>query len=232
MIGTPHPRLSPGQAKGGIAAKVSSSPAGGEGRRKDIFMIIDQVVIASNNKGKIDEIKAMLEPLGVEVFAASELGLPEVEETGSTFEENARLKADTLCELCKLPCLADDSGLCVKALEGRPGVYSARYAPDRDFKKGMEKLLAELKATGSEDRSAYFESVLAFAMPGMETKVFEGRVEGKIAFKPSGEGGFGYDPIFIPEGYDKTFGKFASEEKAKISHRGRAFAKFLGWFRK
>ena len=194
-------------------------------------MIIDQLVVASNNKGKIAEMKALLEPLGVEVFAAGELGLPDVEETGTTFEENARLKADTLCELSKLPCLADDSGLCVNALDGRPGVYSARYAPDRDFARGMEMLFEELKASGSDDRSAYFLCTLAFAAPGMETKVFEGRVDGQIARKTSGSGGFGYDPIFIPDGYDKTFGVFTPEAKAEISHRGRAFVKFVEWLK-
>lgn len=194
-------------------------------------MIIDQIVIASNNKGKIAEIKTMLEPLGVEVFSAGELGLPDVEETGETFEENAKLKAETLCKISKLPCLADDSGLCVRALGGRPGVYSARYAPNRDFNKGMEKLLAEIKQSKSIDRSAYFECVLAFALPEMETKVFEGRVEGMIAKQPVGSAGFGYDPIFLPEGSDKTFGQFEAAEKDKISHRGRAFEKFIDWLK-
>ncbi|MDR1026626.1 MAG: RdgB/HAM1 family non-canonical purine NTP pyrophosphatase [Lactobacillus sp.] len=190
-------------------------------------MILDKLVIASNNQGKIVEIRQMLEPYGVEVFSAGELGLPDVEETETTFEGNARLKADTLCRLSKLPCLADDSGLCVNALGGRPGVYSARYAPDRNWVKGMEMLLAELKASGSDDRTAYFECVLAFAMPNVDTKVFSGRVDGVITKKMSGPGGFGYDPIFQPDGFDKTFGNFTAADKAEVSHRGRAFEKFI-----
>lgn len=189
--------------------------------------MIKKIVVASHNQGKINEIKAMLEPFGVEVFSAGELDLPDVEETGTTFEENARLKADELSKLSGIPCLADDSGLCVDALNGAPGVYSARYAPNRDFVKGAEMMLEEIAESGSKNRAAHFACVLAFAVPNGKTKVFEGRVDGQIAEAPSGEGGFGYDPIFIPEGYDRTFANFSKEEKAKISHRGRAFEKFI-----
>lgn len=189
-------------------------------------MKIEKIVVASHNQGKIDEIKTMLAPFNIEVVSARELDLPDVEETGTTFEENARLKADQLSAMSGLPCLADDSGLCVHALDNRPGVYSARYAPDRDFGKGMEKLLNELKASGSSDRGAHFACLLALAVPGQETKVFEGRVDGVITTEPQGTGGFGYDPIFKPEGYEVTFGNLDGAEKNKISHRGRAFGLF------
>lgn len=189
-------------------------------------MKIEKIVVASHNQGKIDEIKTLLSPFNIEVVSARELGLPDVEETGTTFEENARLKADTLSQLSGFPCLADDSGLCVEALSGRPGVFSARYAPNRDFNKGMEMLLAEMKASGNSNRAAHFSCVLALAVPGLETRVFEGRVEGQITTEPEGTYGFGYDPIFKPNGYDVTFGNFDPTEKNKISHRGRAFAQF------
>ena len=189
-------------------------------------MKIEKIVVASHNQGKINEIKTMLEPFHITVVSARELDLPDVEETGTTFEENSRLKAETLSKLSGLPSVADDSGLCVHALGNRPGVYSARYAPERDFAKGMEMLLGELAASGSSDRSACFSCVLALAVPENETKIFEGRVDGTITTEPQGNGGFGYDPIFKPEGYGVTFGNFDSAEKNKISHRGRAFGKF------
>lgn len=189
-------------------------------------MKIEKIVVASHNQGKINEIKTMLEPFHIAVVSAGELDLPDVEETGTTFEENSRLKAETLSKLSGLPCLADDSGLCVHALGNRPGVFSARYAPNRDFAKGMEMLLGELAASGSSDRSAHFSCVLALAVPGNETKIFEGRVDGSITTEPQGTAGFGYDPIFKPEGYSVTFGNFDGAEKNKISHRGRAFGKF------
>lgn len=189
-------------------------------------MKIEKIVVASHNQGKINEIKTMLEPFHIAVVSAGELDLPDVEETGTTFEENSRLKAETLSKLSGLPCLADDSGLCVHALGNRPGVFSARYAPNRDFAKGMEMLLGELAASGSSDRSAHFSCVLALAVPGNETKIFEGRVDGTITTEPQGTAGFGYDPIFKPEGYNVTFGNFDGAEKNKISHRGRAFGKF------
>lgn len=193
---------------------------------------IGKIVIASHNQGKISEIREMLAPFEIEVCSAKELNLPDVEETGTTFEENARLKAETLAKASGLPCLADDSGLCVNALSGRPGVYSARYAPDRDFNKGMDMLLTEIAHSGSDDRRAHFSCVLALAYPEGACRVFEGRIEGQIAREKSGNGGFGYDPIFVPDGFDKTFGHFSAEEKAAVSHRGRAFAKFIEYLTK
>lgn len=186
----------------------------------------EKIVVASHNQGKIEEIKTMLSPFGIEAVSAAELNLPDVEETGATFEENARLKAETLSGLCNLPCLADDSGLCVNVLGGKPGVYSARYAPNRDFNQGMDMLIGEIKATRIDDWSAYFACVLALAVPGEETFIFEGRVNGKIIDEKRGGAGFGYDPIFVPNGYDRTFAEFSREAKNQISHRGLAFKKF------
>lgn len=190
-------------------------------------MKITKLVVASHNAGKIAEIKALLAPLKIEVQSAAELRLGDVEETGTTFEENAKIKANALSLMCGLPCLADDSGLCVDALDGRPGVYSARYAPNRNFNEGMKMLLKEIETSGSNNRNAHFSCCLALACPNTKTKVFEGRVDGSIAAAPKGSNGFGYDPIFIPEGYDKTFAELGDDIKNQISHRRRALEKFI-----
>lgn len=190
-------------------------------------MKITKLIVASHNAGKIAEIKTLLAPLKIEVQSATELRLGDVEETGTTFEENAKIKANTLSLMCGLPCLADDSGLCVDALDGRPGVYSARYAPDRDFKEGMKMLLDEMEKSGSDNRKAHFSCCLALACPNQKTKVFEGRVDGSISKKPKGSNGFGYDPIFIPEGFEQTFAELGDDVKNKISHRRRALEKFI-----
>ena len=150
-------------------------------------MKINKLIVASHNQGKINEIKTLLAPLKIEVQSSEELLLADVEETGKTFEENAKLKANTISLKCGLPCLADDSGLCVDALGGRPGVMSARYAPNRDFNKGMDMLLKEISASGSKNRKAHFSCCLALACPNKKTKVFEGRVNGTIAEKPQGK---------------------------------------------
>lgn len=188
--------------------------------------MMKEIIFASHNKGKIAEIKEILHPFGIIVKSSEDINLPDVEETGTTFEENAVLKAVTIAKITKLPCLADDSGLCVNALGGRPGVYSARYAPNRDFDKAMDMLLAEISQTGSKDRTAYFACVLVLGYPDGSYKSFEGRVDGVITTSKSGVGGFGFDPIFAPIGYDKTFAELGSEIKNKISHRGRAVEKF------
>lgn len=190
-------------------------------------MKLQKLVVASHNQGKIDEITQMLKPFEIDVVSAKELNLPDVEETGTTFQENAELKAVQLSEASNLPCLADDSGLCVDALNGRPGVYSARYAPNRDFNKAMEMLVKELRDSGNSDWSAHFSCVLALKVPGQECRFFEGRIDGKIIAEPSGTNGFGFDPIFQPEGFDKTFAHLSADEKAKVSHRGRAFQKLI-----
>lgn len=190
-----------------------------------------EIIFASHNKGKIAEIKQILNPLGIHVISSDDVDLPDVEETGTTFEENAALKATTIAKIKGVPCIADDSGLCVTALNGRPGVYSARYAPNRDFDKAMDKLLLEIQETNSQDRTAYFACVLVLAYPDGEYQSFEGRVDGKIAFDKHGNNGFGFDPVFIPDGYDKTFAELGSEIKNKISHRGRALEKFTQYIK-
>ncbi|MBE6467482.1 MAG: RdgB/HAM1 family non-canonical purine NTP pyrophosphatase [Alphaproteobacteria bacterium] len=189
--------------------------------------MLKELVIASHNKGKIAEFEKMLAPYGVKIYSANDLNLPDVEETGTTFAENAILKAEELAKLCKKPCLADDSGLCVDALGGRPGVYSARYAPNRDFDKAIAMLIGELKESKSDDWSAHFSCVLALKMPDRDIELFEGRVDGKIIEHRRGENGFGFDPVFVPDGFDRTFAEMSGDEKKKISHRGRAVAKFL-----
>ncbi len=189
--------------------------------------MLKELVIASHNKGKIAEFEQMLKPFGVKVYSALDLSLPDVEETGKTFVENASLKAETLSKLSGKPCLADDSGLCVDALDGRPGVYSARYAPNRDFDKAMEMLIEEIKQTKKDDWSAHFSCVLVLKEPGKSAEVFEGRVDGKIIDEKKGKNGFGFDPIFVPEGFEKTFAEMTGDEKKQISHRGRAVKSFL-----
>lgn len=185
------------------------------------------IIFASHNKGKIAEIREILSPLGINVLSGEDLELPDVEETGKTFEENAYIKALAAAKKQNIPCFADDSGLCVDAMGGKPGVYTARYAPNRDFDKGMDKLLTELDATNSENRAAHFSCVIVLAYPDGKYKSFEGRVDGSIAKHKSGSAGFGYDPIFIPTGFNRSFAEFNSEEKNKISHRGRALQKFI-----
>lgn len=188
-----------------------------------------ELIFASHNRGKIAEIKQILAPLGIRVITAEEIELPDVEETGATFEENAALKALTIAKLMGKPCLADDSGLCVNALDGRPGVYSARYAPNRDFDKAMDKLLDELRTACNPDRTAYFACVLVLGSPDGSYKSFTGRVDGIISESKQGSGGFGFDPLFVPKGYEKTFAELGAEIKNKVSHRGRALQKFIDY---
>lgn len=194
-------------------------------------MNLSEVIFASHNAGKIKEIKELLEPLGIKVKSAVDVDLPDVAETGTTFAENSLLKSQTIAKLTGVPCIADDSGLCVDALNGAPGVYSARYAPNRDFVKGMKKLLEEMAQSRNKSRKAHFSCVISLAFPDGEYKLFEGRVNGEIATVPSGEGGFGYDPLFVPEGYDCSFAQMPKSEKNKISHRGRAVAKLLEYLK-
>ena len=188
-------------------------------------MKLEEIVFASHNEGKIKEIKKLLAPYGIKVKSALDMNLPDVEETGKTFEENSLLKSRTIAKLVNMPCLADDSWLCVDALNGAPGVYSARYAPNRDFDKGMEKLLAEMEKSPNKSRNAHFSCVISLAWPDGQYKVFAGQVDGKIAFHKMGAGGFGYDPLFVPEGFTSSFAQMSQEEKNKISHRGRAVEK-------
>ncbi len=194
-------------------------------------MDFQKIVFASRNKGKITEIREMLAPFNIEVLSALDLNLPDVEETGATFEENAKIKALSATRATGLVALGDDSGLCVNALNGRPGVYSARYAPQRNFELGMQKLLDDIAQSGSDDRSAYFACTLVLAFPNGQTQTFEGRVDGIIGQSPRGSGGFGYDPLFLPLGQDKSFAELSADYKNKTSHRARAMAKFLDYLR-
>ena len=188
-----------------------------------------ELIFASHNLGKIAEIKEILAPYGIQILSARDLNLPDVEETGKTFEENAYIKAAAAAKAQNIPCIADDSGLCVDAIGGKPGVYTARYAPNRDFNLGMDKLLKELDDTNSKNRAAHFSCVIVLALPDGSYKSFEGRVDGNIATRKIGTAGFGYDPIFIPTGFSRSFAEFTSEEKNKISHRGRALQKFVAY---
>jgi len=184
----------------------------------------ERLVIASHNPGKIDEIAALLAPFGVETIGAAALGLPEPEETGASFEENAELKARLAAEAAGLPALSDDSGLVVPALGGAPGIYSARWAgPTKDFRTAMERVHREL---GEKDRHAHFVAALALAWPDGEIALFRAEVQGRLTWPPRGERGFGYDPIFVPDGYEMTFGELDAA-KRRISHRARAFEKLV-----
>lgn len=185
-----------------------------------------RLVLATHNKGKIEEIKNLLEPYGIEILSAVDMDLPEPDETENSFIGNATLKAKAAAVITGLPCLSDDSGLSVNALNGEPGVYSADWAGiPRDFDKAM-KLVHE-KMGEAADKSAYFTSVLVIANPDGSVMSAEGRIDGQIVWPPRGTGGFGYDPIFMPEGETRTFGEMKLEEKKNYSHRARAFAQLL-----
>lgn len=187
-----------------------------------------RLVIASHNKGKLREIEELLAPFGLDCIGAGALSLPEPEETETTFAGNAALKAQAAAAAAGLPALSDDSGLCVAALDGAPGIYSARWAGDtKDFRAAMKRVEEELKKTGTPDTRAHFVCVLALAAPGEKTEIFEGRVHGTLTFPPRGTHGFGYDPIFVPEGGRFTFGEMEPAQKHTISHRARAFEKFV-----
>jgi XTP/dITP diphosphohydrolase len=186
--------------------------------------LFGNLVVASHNPGKVKEMAALLAPLGLTVQSAGELGLPEPEETEPTFEGNAILKARAGALAAGATVLADDSGLVVPALDGAPGIYSARWAgPEKDFRVAMARVQHELETRLVADRRAYFISVLALAAPDGAVETFEGRVYGNLVFPPRGDRGFGYDPIFVPEGYDQTFGEMDPDVKYAMSHRTRAF---------
>lgn len=183
----------------------------------------ERLVVASHNPGKLAEIDELLAAYGILTLGAGALGLPEPEETGDTFEANALLKARAAAAAGGLVALADDSGLVVPALGGAPGIYSARWAgPDKDFRPAMARVRQEL---GERDWRAQFVAVLALAWPDGSEELFRGEAHGHLEFPPRGARGFGYDPIFVPDGYDATFGEMEPELKHKISHRARAFAK-------
>ena len=200
------------------------------------------IVVASHNAGKIREINDLVGPMGFEAKSAADLGFAVPDETGTTFEENAAIKALASAKASGLPSLSDDSGIVIDALDGAPGVYTANWAETadgtRDFVMAMEKVeqaLAERGATTAAQRTARFVSVLCLAWPDGHTEMFRGEVEGVIASSPRGTQGFGYDPIFQPQGYETTFGEMSAEEKhgwkpgdaAALSHRARAFKIFV-----
>ncbi len=187
-----------------------------------------ELIVASHNPGKVREICTLLEPFGMKVRSASELDLIEPEETGLTFIENARIKALATMRACGLLSLADDSGLAVEALGGAPGIYSARWAgPAKDFSVAMEKVETELKATGNQNRRAAFICALTLCWPDGQCRDFEGRVEGALVWPPRGTHGFGYDPVFVPDGHSETFAEMDQVKKHAMSHRAAAFRKLV-----
>jgi XTP/dITP diphosphohydrolase len=188
-----------------------------------------KLVIASHNKGKIREIAELLGPYGIEPVSAADLDLPEPEETGNTFIDNAELKARLAADLSGLPALADDSGLCVDALDGRPGIFSARWAGEtKDFAVAMARVNDEMAEKEPEaGRNAHFVCALSVAWPDGHIESFEGRVDGTLVWPPRGDRGFGYDPMFQPIGYEETFGEMNPDDKHAISHRADAFRKLV-----
>jgi XTP/dITP diphosphohydrolase len=188
-----------------------------------------KLVIASHNEGKVREIEALLGPHGIHPVSAKSLDLPEPEETGTTFVANAELKALQAADLSGLPALADDSGLCVEALNGDPGIFSARWAgPGKDFGLAMRLVEDKLAAAGPDTvRDAHFVCALALAWPDGHVEWFEGRVDGKLVWPPRGEHGFGYDPMFVPDGHDRTFGEMTHDEKTPLTHRAAAFRQLV-----
>ncbi|GJL96337.1 MAG: non-canonical purine NTP pyrophosphatase [Hyphobacterium sp.] len=182
-------------------------------------------VLASHNTSKINEIGAILEPYDIFLRSAADFRLSEPEETEPTFSGNALLKAQAACTATKLPALADDSGLCVEALGGRPGIHSARWAGEpRNFDRAMARIQNELEAAGTDDRRAAFVCVLALVRPDGRQRLYEGRVDGDIIWPPRGDSGFGYDPVFRPDGEMRVFAEMTRSEKARLSHRARALA--------
>ena len=192
-----------------------------------------QIVAATHNSGKLAELRDLLGPHGLEVISAGALGLPEPEETGSTFIDNALIKARSAMRASRLPSLSDDSGICVVGLDGEPGIYSARWAgKSGDFSPAMARIQTELESRGvAKPWRAYFISALAIAWPDGRAETFEGRVDGDLTFPPRGDAGFGYDPCFVPDGYTRSFGEMTATEKhglpadgsLALSHRARAF---------
>ena len=187
-----------------------------------------QLVIATHNAGKLTEIADLLAPFSVESLSAADLGLPEPDETGTTFAANALLKAAAAVAGAGLPALADDSGLAVDRLGGAPGIHSARWAgPERDFAVAMRRVWRELQVSGTTDRAAHFVSVIVLAWPDGHHETFDGRVDGTLVWPPRGTGGFGFDPMFVPESATLTYGEMAPEEKYATSHRARALTKLI-----
>ncbi len=195
---------------------------------------VRELVLASHNAGKLEELKALLAPFGVAISSAANHGVPEPEETGDSFVDNASLKALHTANHTGKPALADDSGLVVAALGGAPGIYSARWAgPNKDFSLAMERVREALVEAGCHPigADAYFTCVLCLAWPNGETHWFEGQVHGNLTFPPRGDKGFGYDPIFVPQDHTLSFGEMEPDEKHRMSHRAVAFDKLERFMR-
>ncbi|WP_164668451.1 XTP/dITP diphosphatase [Virgibacillus doumboii] len=195
---------------------------------------MNEIIIATKNPGKAKEFQAFFSEYNIKAISLLDLSesVEDIEETGTTFEENAALKAEQIANLFETPVLADDSGLVIDALDGRPGIYSARYAGEpKNDKANLEKVLKELQNVPDTDRTARFVCVLAVAIPGKDTIFKKGHCEGKISNDPDGSNGFGYDPIFIPDGYSKTMAQLSSDEKNKISHRKNAITQLESWIK-
>ena len=213
-----------------MSATAATSSAGTHRR------ITGRLVIATHNAGKLTEMRELLMPYGIEAVSAGELGLSEPEETGTSFRANARIKAKAAAATSGLPAFADDSGLTVDALGGEPGIYSARWAgPDKNFRHAMQAIENKLRERGAREpgrRGAHFVSALCIAWPDGHVEEFEATVDGALVWPPRGDKGFGYDPMFLPDGHSRTFGEMPSEEKhglpprgKGLSHRARAFLK-------
>lgn len=191
-----------------------------------------EIIVATKNQGKVNEFAALFNDFNIKVTSLLEIDrtLPEIEETGMTFKENARLKAEGIADILNVPVIADDSGLEIDALNGEPGVYSARYAGEQaDDVTNYEKVLQELEGVPETKRTAQFVCVLALAIPNKETIFTKGTCEGEITLRPEGTNGFGYDPIFIPKGFQRTMAQLAQTEKNKISHRFHALVSLKKW---
>ncbi|WP_066194511.1 MULTISPECIES: XTP/dITP diphosphatase [Gracilibacillus] len=193
---------------------------------------MQELIIATKNQGKMKDFKGLFEPFGIQVSSLLDLteSVEDIAETGETFEENAALKAEAICERLQTPVIADDSGIEIDALNGEPGVYSARYAGlNKDDQANVEKVLHNLQDIPEQKRSARFVCVLAVAQPGQRTIFKRGECEGTIANQPAGENGFGYDPIFVPEGLSQTMAELTPEQKNEISHRRKALDQLKNW---
>ena len=194
--------------------------------KSQIKFAFSTIVVASLNPGKVSEVEKLLSPYVGKVYSAIDLSLPEPQETGSTFVENAELKARAASKSSGLPALADDSGLVVPSLDGAPGIYSSRWSGvNKDFDHAMEKIETRLK--GIEDRRAYFVCALSLSWSDGRIETVEGKIKGDLIWPPKGDKGFGYDPIFVPSGYNVSFGEMEPEKKHKISHRANAFKKLI-----
>jgi XTP/dITP diphosphohydrolase len=188
----------------------------------------DGIVVASHNEGKVRELAELFAPFGIACVSAASLGLAEPEETGGSFAENAMIKAEAAAAASGMLAVADDSGLEVAALEGAPGIHSARWGgPEKDFGLAMRRVNRELEARGTTDARANFACALVLASPDGTAQVFEGKVFGTLSWPPRGTSGFGYDPIFVPDGYNATFGEMERELKNRLSHRMRAFEQLM-----